>query len=126
MHGRKFNRTYTTAGAVVYAKLPFDVASANLPIVSGIGMRIQMTKADSKFTVMCQDEAEAMEKGYRLEVMDAQLLILVRKYNVGIQLDLEKQLKDKACWIPLQSHSSEKIIHRQGLAGLEHGKCQRC
>ena len=91
VHGHAYKRHYSKDGVIVFAKLPLDLAASKLPIVSGVSIQLQLIKADPKFSVFCADD-DAAEKGYKVDVLSAQALTTVRKYGVGLQLDLEKRL----------------------------------
>lgn len=91
MHGHTLKRHYSKSGCFVFARLPFDINSANLPIVSGVEITINMVKAPDPFYMFSLD-SDAAEKAYRLQIIDAQLLTPVRRYQPGLQLDLEKRI----------------------------------
>ncbi len=70
-----------------------------MPILPDTNLRIEITLSDPQFYTLCRDP-DAQDKGYRLTLTSAQLLLKTRQLNPALMVHLEKKLLEKPVVYP--------------------------
>ena len=99
---------YRNTPVPVYSQIFSDLSSSTLPLIGGVGMRLEMSLQDPSFYMLCQD-ADAQAKGYRLQIDSATLICPVRTLSQGLALDLEQKLLDQPVEYPVRRMECKKI-----------------
>ncbi len=95
----------------VYSKLFTDFVSCQLPLISGVKVRIELHLNDPSFYMMCPD-ADANTRKYKLDIKSASLVCPIKTLNSGLALDLEKKLLHS----PVTYHLERVEVKRLSIA----------
>ncbi len=88
---------YTTEPVTFVGKLHTDFLSTDATIIPGIELKIELTRADTDFTLMVPDVADT-EK-YQLHIKEASILCAVATLSPDSYLKLQKNLETKSAAI---------------------------
>ena len=95
-----------------------DLSGLTQPIISNVGCTIELTRNPASYYMMClQDEAtikDFKEKGYRLEVVSALLVVEVNTANVSLGAEIEDDLAKKAMEYNIIRTDMRRIAIPQG------------
>ena len=77
----------------VWARLFTDFNSCPVPLLSGVGAKLEM-RLDDPARYMCTDskDPDPVDRRYRLQIVQASLQVPVRVLNPSLNLDLERRL----------------------------------
>lgn len=101
---QNFNFKYSGKDFTVYADLLTDLTSCNIPMISDVGGRLEMTLNPASSVLQCEqhDLAECMQKKYKLLIASAELEIPVGTLQPSLHESLERQLTTK----PIEYHTT--------------------
>ena len=85
-----------------------DFEGCTLPLISGVGVRLEFALHEPSFYMLCYDE-NANERQFRLKIDSAKLIVPVKVMAPGLALDLEKRLTDTPLTYPLHRMEIKKI-----------------
>lgn len=102
----------------IICSIDSDLSGLTQPIVSNVGCTIELTRNPASFYMMClQDEAtikDFKEKGYRLDVVSALLVVEVNTANVSLGAEIEDDLAKKAMEYNIIRTDMRRIAIPQG------------
>ena len=84
-------RVWDTDEKLVYAHICTDFGLCKLPLISGCGVQLVLTRNPPPFYMMVMDDS-LYEKGYRLRIKSAALLLPMRRFSPDLALDLERTM----------------------------------
>ena len=76
---------------LVYAHICTDFGLCKLPLISGCGVQLVLTRNPPPFYMMVMDDS-LFDKGYRLRIKSAALLLPMRRFSPDLALDLERTM----------------------------------
>ena len=97
----------------VYSKIFSDFSSMRLPMVPGVGCRLELALNPPEYYLFCKD-ANASTKKYQLKVTSVSLICPVKTLNAGLTLDLERKLQEKPINFPMKRIETKKIVVPSG------------
>lgn len=86
--------TYSSRKKDFYLELLTDFSGTSLPLLNGIGVRVEIRLAKPSAYLQCEkpDVAKCIDKGYYLHISSAELIIPARTMTTSLHLDIEKML----------------------------------
>ncbi len=91
-----------------YCRLLTDFDSCSLPIISDVGVRIELVMNDPAYYMQTKD-SDREDKKYRLKVVSATLVAPIKTLSQGLALDLEKRMAEAPLVYPLKRIEEKKM-----------------